>query len=635
MEFNDEEMLQNHIKREFRPPTLGESSLLRKQKRFVSWIANPVTKGKDLDLWHIKCQDSRMKLADLEVRKEDWYVTFEHSRKMVSHGLHEIQHWNRQMKQQVKLLHALCESECNTTAIHTKRGYQVKDMIDELYKRDIEVMERVAQHHQIAEECCETIEITSEEYQNAVAIHAMSNTDVLKAGGSVKDESSSNQVAMEVDEEKPQTSSNVDKKALTKQLQGVFQQLNDALQRMETEEGDIDWFFQDQDELTPIESLLLKDYVKNTPDLIHIKSEHEVNNDFILQNDEKEDIVKAFMSLCEVGQEEKMQEYFHKVFDALDGNNHAANQATMTRKKKAQRTDMIALTAFARSRTESELPLLISPLSCLEDRYLGTLRYGTIFTPAVPSSSSSASADSKDNNINAEKDYYIQSVVPPMIREAEDDVIARCAMQSCAAAATEKIKKLHAAISELTKQVAEGQVALQKSTWAFQVTLNEDLNERNKMKATLATNASLLPDGHQDVNASGFVPFDGTASSSSQQQLTQESMMSIATNTTDNTAVVATNTTSKNGKGGKGNAKNAAPAATVAVAPSSEGSVGETETTSESLPATEEASNGKKGEDNGSASKASNNKRKSGALEAPAVAAAAPTTTAVPAKRRR
>ena len=585
-----------------------------------------MTKGKDLDLWHIKCQDSRAKLADLEVRKEDWAVTFEHSRKITTHLLTDYQQWNRKLKQQTKTLHTLCENESNTTAVHQKRNYLIKDLVDELYKRDVDAAEKLEQFEQLANTACETVTISSEEYNSAASLHAMTyahKQSQKQTGINVKTEDPSS-TAMDVEGE---NGNELDKKAMSKQLHSTFQQIADAIQRNEKSEGDLDWFFQDQDDLTPLEALLLKDYVKNAPDLIHIKSESDSassSSDFMMNSEEKEAISKAFMSLCELGQEDKLSEYFNKVFDTLDGTGSASTQ---TRKKKQQRTDTISLSSFARSRTEVELPLIISPLSCLEDRYMGTLRYGTIFTPPISTATTAAPFS------NPEKEFYIQSVIPQHIRQAENDVIARCAMQSCAAAAGQKMKKLQAFVQELTKQVAEGQVALQKSTWAFQVASNEDLNERNKMKTTLIANGFLPPDPNStETIVPSFVP---PSPVETDVPVTQE-LLTIETSVP---------TTSSNGTSNNKNNKNSKGRVSSGGQPvqNSLENVETETTTSESLAATEESNgNGKKVEDpatTAATTNSKNNKRKSGSLEpvAPVTAAASTNNnnTSQPANKRR
>ena len=157
---------------------------------------------------------------------------------------------------------------------------------------------------------------------------------------------------------------------------------------------------------------------------------------------------------------------------------------------------------------------MISPLSQFEDRFLGSI--------CGPSSSSmSVSAPSATSNIDAtgitnmttnfssshhggmdhqnshSNQAHASSLLvyptpnipplPPSLLMAEDAVMERCRLQSMAAAAANKIKRLRLANSDWSKQVHDVQLSLQKCTNFFAQAARDDVVESKIIRRELLT----------------------------------------------------------------------------------------------------------------------------------------------------
>ena len=167
----------------------------------------------------------------------------------------------------------------------------------------------------------------------------------------------------------------------------------------------------------------------------------------------------------------------------------------------------VNLSACPISRTPRGVPLMISPLSQFEDRFLGSI--------CGPSSSSmSVSAPSASSNIDATGIANMANMfssnnhggmgqasassllvyptpnippLPPSLLMAEDAVMERCRLQSMAAAAANKIKRLRLANSDWSKQVNDVQLSLQKCTNFFAQAARDDVVESKIIRRELLT----------------------------------------------------------------------------------------------------------------------------------------------------
>ncbi len=521
--------------------------MLRKAKRLKQWIANPVSQGKDLDYWHFKCQDAKAKLNDIELQSEEWNIQFEQSRKMCLQAYNDISNGNRKLKRQAKHLYRLCENECAVLGNGSTNGgstktFTNKDLVEELARRD-ELYEKLQEEmFALIEEQAVTVTLTEEDCLNSFDDFSTSDPNSIKVKVednqhpiNIKSEPGTTttaplSMAMEVTDddamksdikqEKDEDETNepcTDRRHLTKQMIGILQQLQDFITRSESMENDVDWFFVEQDNLTMIESLIQKEFVttngKDNNKIPSISTNTTTNSSDLLAppppppsygssaaTEEKDAINQAFIEkILHAGKGENcennaaLQALANKVFDAMD-----PAGATTTRKKK-QRVNPeqpLLMQTFPRHRTEIDLPLLLSPASCFEDRYMGVRRFETIFSPAIDNSNPDTV-----QSTGHEKLYHVVNPVPLSLQQLEDEIMERCQLQSEAAYTAEKIKKLQSSIVELQKMFQEATNARNRALQLLRLAEIEDQNDRIRMKNNLVQ-YGLLP-GEIPVSSSG------------------------------------------------------------------------------------------------------------------------------------
>lgn len=193
-----------------------------------------------------------------------------------------------------------------------------------------------------------------------------------------------------------------------------------------------------------------------------------------------------------------------------------------TRLARGAGSSAVNLSAFAISRTPRGVPLIISPLSQYEDRYLGAV-CGSLKDPSTSESSSSRSmtatpppADpspiaaskgsaekkaiisapssasaSRDEALRLEKQdavaVHVSVHLPSSLIAAEDAALERCRLQSLAAAAENKIKRLRASNIEWCRQAVETGQSLTRSNGLFSQAQRDDLTEYKIIRRELLT----------------------------------------------------------------------------------------------------------------------------------------------------
>jgi len=94
------------------------------------------------------------------------------------------------------------------------------------------------------------------------------------------------------------------------------------------------------------------------------------------------------------------------------------------------------------------------------------------------------------NNAEVNKNYHplrprAGDLLPASIISAEEAVFERCRLQSAAAAAQNKIRRLNANAVEWKRQMQEGQGALQRSEKIYQQAVQDDYQESKRIRKEL------------------------------------------------------------------------------------------------------------------------------------------------------
>jgi len=143
---------------------------------------------------------------------------------------------------------------------------------------------------------------------------------------------------------------------------------------------------------------------------------------------------------------------------------------TMTRKKKKLVQEQLVAAADVRLGNPRGVSLLLSPLSQFEDRMLGVLDCATIYR-------AQRDPDQTQGGI-----AYSSSVqLPDTLRVAEEDAMERCRLQSAAAAADLRIRRLKSARKDTSRCVHEAQSALARAEALYTAASQEEEMERKRM----------------------------------------------------------------------------------------------------------------------------------------------------------
>ena len=228
------------------------------------------------------------------------------------------------------------------------------------------------------------------------------------------------------------------------------------------------------------------------------------------------------------------------------GSTHQSALVPRTRFARGAGSGAVNLSAFAVSRTPRGVPLIISPLSQYEDMYLGAVcgaltgagsNVGALqnvggdplvaavtadsITPvAVPSPVAiSKGSSEKDKDKDKDKDkkvninctsgvikdeiarlmkqdavaVHVTVQLPANLIAAEDAAMERCRLQSLAAAAENKIKRLRASNIEWCRQAFETGQSLQRSKALFSQAHKDDLMESKIIRRELITYGIVAP----------------------------------------------------------------------------------------------------------------------------------------------
>ena len=204
-------------------------------------------------------------------------------------------------------------------------------------------------------------------------------------------------------------------------------------------------------------------------------------------------------------QEELVNRHVLHLFAQIDAAaSSAANSSLAAGRKKRKANDLLQLRTFVRSRIPEEQMVLFSPLSSYEHYFLGSLPAQSLYSAWYPGEEvrpdfrnclldkAAQQAGQRLPDIpQATSRFLLHSAVPRELASQEDEQMAANWRQSEAAVSAFKILKLEQGIEELEKLLVEGQASLTKSQAQYRHILQEDANERLRMKATLLQNGLL------------------------------------------------------------------------------------------------------------------------------------------------
>ncbi len=169
--------------------------------------------------------------------------------------------------------------------------------------------------------------------------------------------------------------------------------------------------------------------------------------------------------------EEDWTRYLEQVVNNIDGKGDSG-------RRKRRGTTTIPISAFAYARTPRGVPLLVSPLSQFEDKFMGAVLGG-------PKGSSCF-----NGHINSDAKYTLPracSKLPAKIGAAENVAMSHCLLQSAAASSEVKIRRLQHSLSTCQQQRDDAEIGLGNAEHVYVHTLLEDTIENKRIRRELQT----------------------------------------------------------------------------------------------------------------------------------------------------
>ena len=294
----------------------------------------------------------------------------------------------------------------------------------------------------------------------------------------------------------------------------LFCTLHESIRRSESILGDVDFMFQ-QDNRLLNDMMLIKSIVKddkiasslcastatissttanatNDATLGDSNTTHNTNYQANNINSDSGDVVRApSLSLLPTKSE---QQSIVNIYSLLD-NKHTSNlnywgtflhlffnstvntvehssSITTRKKKRAINIELSQVTANARSRTPREVPLIISPLSQYEDRYIGNKN-------EIVSNNNSCSRSSSRSSLNVDTELF------RCITQAEDECIQRCFLHTYSAMSDLKIRRLKVIQNDSFKLMQDAMSSVKKMELMYAHALQDSSQENQKIQSDL------------------------------------------------------------------------------------------------------------------------------------------------------
>ena len=435
----------SYVMTSMNPPCGDDSHLLQKKKRFDKWKANPSLKDKDIADKKNDVKKAKDELQTLLNEEERWFFYLQLARLQLTESLLQCKDRNNRLIHDNKQLYNLSIVECGPSN-RKRRSLAMRDILDDFAERE------------------EVLSSKIKEYERVVMEASAANTK-FAGGFTVPITSISvDELDYEYDIPKPLSNSTINEThhsssgSLNDKLTSDTNSSSKSSDKMDTE-----------DENKQVDLLNMFNTIEET---IRLSQDTFLNGDQFLPNDSDEKDTSSEVGtkrdaswVCNPG-----LEWEKRVADpiiSIGAQEHKWSKSIDTmlstqarRKRRLQTGASIPINSFVISRTPYDMPLLISPLSQYEDRYIGT--------------------------VIGDKSGINPTLINSNILSYEEKQTAeRCRIQACAASAETKLRRLTVTNMDWNKQLNECKNSLIRAENVYNQAVQDELLESRYIRKEL------------------------------------------------------------------------------------------------------------------------------------------------------
>lgn len=438
----------SYVMTSMNPPCGDESHLLQKKKRFDKWKGNPTLKDKDIEDKKIGAKNAKDELQALLGEEERWYFYLQLARLQLTDSLLQCKDRNNRLIHDNKQLYNFSIVECGPSN-RKKRSLAMRDILDDFAEREKNLSSKIKEYERVVMEASATntkfaggftVPITSisvdeldYEYDipKASSHRTMNDTHHTSSGSLNKSDANSSSKSndnMDTEDDKDEVN-----------LLNMFTTIEESIRLSQDSFLNVDQFLpNDNDE---------KDVASSSDGGASVGSKRDGS---WVCNPGLEWEKKVADPIISIGAQE------HKWSASID----ALLSTQARRKRRLQIGASIPINSFVISRTPYDMPLLISPLSQYEDRYIGT--------------------------VIGDKNRISPTVINSNVLSYEEKIAAeRCRIQACAASAETRLRRLTVANIDWNKQLNESKNSLAKAENIYNQAIQDELLESRYIRKEL------------------------------------------------------------------------------------------------------------------------------------------------------
>lgn len=404
----------------------------------TTWATNPALINSELSTLRDNLHVAKQEFTKIEMNEERWLHSFESARLKLGLAISNCKEENNRLKEDFKQLYDNFMKDCNV-ATRTRRSVHIKDILDELDESKSLQDTRLREYEKIVLDAASgknsnrnfipTISVSVEELD-----YPWDKTSFTPNGSQANDKTADEQQS----------------------LAKTFSNVEESVKLSEITSADVEPYFLCEDQIEASYADIDGMTTDISPTQKRAKSYSPVQWSMIPGLAKEQQLCEGFLSL-------KNESAW------LDHIEDVTKQHSSLAKRKRRGSGMVNISSFVSSRTPRNVRLLVSPLSQYEDRYIGAI-YG---------------GDMEHDGAIVKNPTPFPAQLPETLITEENLALQRCQLQSLAAAADTRVKRLRLAGSDWRKITIESRDTATKVKMLHTATIADDYNETARMRREL------------------------------------------------------------------------------------------------------------------------------------------------------